>query len=119
MKTTYWFIFGALLSTSLLAQQATNAPTPAPIETPAPAPALTNAPSLEPPKTNAPTAKPEKKKASKKKAEKKAVAKKKDAAAELKSEPLVAGPATVIASNVNVRGQAKLKSEIVTHINKG
>src|SRR6266704_2178829 len=103
MKTTYWFIFGALLSTSLLAQQATNAPAPAPIETPAPASALTNAPPAEPTKTNAPAAKAEKK----------------DAAAELKSEPLVAGPATVIASNVNVRGQAKLKSEIVTRINKG
>src|SRR5712664_431168 len=115
MKTTYWFIFGALLSTSLLAQQATNAPAPAPIETPAPAQALTNAPPPEPPKTNAPAAKAEKKKAAKKKA----VARKKDAAAELKSEPLVAGPATVIASNVNVRGQAKLKSEIVTRINKG
>src|SRR5216683_7536030 len=109
MKTTYWFIFGALLSTSLLAQQATNAPAPAPIETPAPAPAVTNAPPPEVLKTNAPAATPEKKKAAKKKAEKKAVARRKDAAAELKSEPLVAGPATVIASNVNVRGQAKLK----------
>src|SRR6266446_4584940 len=104
MKTTYWFIFGALLSTSLLAQQATNAPTPAPIETPAPAPALTNAPPPEPPKINSPAATPEKKKAAKKKAEKKTVAKKKNPAAELKSDPLVAGPATVIASNVNVRG---------------
>ena len=119
MKTTYWFIFSALLSTSLLAQQATNAPAPAPIETPAPASALSNAPPADPTKTNAPAAQPEKKKAAKKKAEKKAVAKKKDAAAELKSEPLVAGPATVVASNVNVRGQAKLKSEIVTRINKG
>ncbi len=33
--------------------------------------------------------------------------------------PLVAGPAVVIASNVNVRGQAKLKSEIVGRVNKG
>jgi uncharacterized protein YgiM (DUF1202 family) len=33
--------------------------------------------------------------------------------------PLVAGPATVVASNVNVRGQAKLKSEVVTRITKG
>src|SRR6266404_1551047 len=119
MKTTYWFIFSALLSTSLLAQQATNAPAPAPIETPAPAPALTNAPPPGPPTTNAPAAKPERKKTVKKTVEKKSVAKKKNAAAELKSEPLVAGPATVIASNVNVRGQAKLKSEIVTRINKG
>src|SRR5882724_8159941 len=119
MKTTYWFILGALLSTSLLAQQATNAPTPAPIETPAAAPALTNTPPPGPPTTNAPAAKPERKKTVKKAVEKNSVAKKKNAAAELKSEPLVAGPATVIASNVNVRGQAKLKSEVVTRINKG
>ena len=33
--------------------------------------------------------------------------------------PLVAGPAVVVASNVNVRGQAKLKSEVVTRITKG
>jgi uncharacterized protein YraI len=33
--------------------------------------------------------------------------------------PLVAGPAMVVASNVNVRGQAKLKSEVVTRITKG
>jgi len=33
--------------------------------------------------------------------------------------PLVAGPATVVASNVNVRGQAKLKSEVVGRLNKG
>ena len=33
--------------------------------------------------------------------------------------PLVAGNATVVASNVNVRGQAKLKSEVITRLNKG
>jgi uncharacterized protein YgiM (DUF1202 family) len=33
--------------------------------------------------------------------------------------PLVAGPASVVASNVNVRGQAKLKSEVLTRITKG
>ena len=33
--------------------------------------------------------------------------------------PLLAGPAVVVASNVNVRGQAKLKSEVVTRITKG
>ena len=32
---------------------------------------------------------------------------------------LVAGQAVVVASNVNVRGQAKLKSEVVTQITKG
>jgi len=125
MKTNYWLILGTMLSTSLLAQQATN-PTPAaPIDTPAAAPAATLAPASA--KTNAPAAKAGKKKSGKKKsdktaekkAEKKAVAKKKAAAPELKSVPLVPGLASVVASNVNVRGQAKLKSEVVTHVTKG
>ena len=140
MKINYWLIIGAMLSTSLLAQPA---PSPAP---PAPVPAApaTPAPTLvpAPAKTNAPAAKPAKKKAAKKssdkqsakKADKKSVAKKPaakkpeikkaevkkpDAAAELKTTPLVPGPATVVASNVNVRGQAKLKSEVVTRVTKG
>jgi uncharacterized protein YgiM (DUF1202 family) len=113
MKNNCWLILGAMLSTSLLAQQATN-PTPsAPIETPAAAPAATLAPTTA--KTNAPVAKAGKKKAGKKQA----VAKKKAPAPELKTVPLVPGPATVVASNVNVRGQAKLKSEIVTRVTKG
>jgi uncharacterized protein YgiM (DUF1202 family) len=79
-------------------------------------------------KTNAPAVKAGKKKAGKKKAEKapekkavakSAVAKKKALAPELKTVPLMAGPAVVVASNVNVRGQAKLKSEVVTRITKG
>jgi len=45
--------------------------------------------------------------------------KKKDLASQLKTVPLVAGQATVIASNVNVRGQAKLNSEVITKLNKG
>jgi uncharacterized protein YgiM (DUF1202 family) len=117
MKYNYWLILGAMLSTSLLAQQATN-PTPAaPIAMPAAAPAATLAPATA--KTNAPAAKAGKKKAAKKKVEKKAAAKKKAPAPELKTVPLVAGPATVVASNVNVRGQARLKSEVVTRITKG
>ena len=67
MKNNCWLILGAMLSTSLLAQQATN-PTPsAPIETPAAAPAATLAPATA--KTNAPAAKAGKKKAAKKKAQ--------------------------------------------------
>jgi uncharacterized protein YgiM (DUF1202 family) len=38
---------------------------------------------------------------------------------DLKTVPLVPGPATLAASNVNVRGQAKLKSEIVARVTKG
>jgi uncharacterized protein YgiM (DUF1202 family) len=106
-----------MLSTSLLAQQATNQTPAAPIAMPAAAPAATLAPATA--KTNAPAAKSGKKKAAKKKAEKKAATKKKAPAPELKTVPLVAGPATVVANNVNVRGQAKLKSEVVTRITKG
>lgn len=44
---------------------------------------------------------------------------KKNPAAELRTVPLVPGPAVVEAHNVNVRGQAKLKSEIVTRLTNG
>ena len=118
MKNNCWLILGVMLSTSVLAQQATNPPPSAPLTTPM---AGTVAPAST--KTNAPAVKAAKKKAGKKKAEKasekKAVAKKKAPAPELKTVPLVAGPASVVASNVNVRGQAKLKSEVVTRITKG
>jgi uncharacterized protein YgiM (DUF1202 family) len=118
MKNNCWLILGAMLSTSLLAQQATNPPPSAPIETPAAAPAATLTPTTA--KTNAPVAKAGKKKAGKKKAvaKKKAPARKAPALV-LKTVPLVAGPAMVVASNVNVRGQAKLKSEVVTRVTKG
>ena len=121
MKLNCWLIFGAMLSTSLLAQQATNPPPAPPIETPAAAPAITE--SAAPASTNAPAAKPAKKKsAGKKKSSQKSVAKaapKKAEAAELRTTPLLPGTATVVANNVNVRGQAKLKSEVVTRITKG
>ena len=114
-------MLGAMLSTSLLAQQAT-APTPsAPIQTPAAAPAASLAPA--PAKTSAPAAKAVKKKAAPKKAPPatapKPVARKKETLPELITVPLVPGPAVVVASNVNVRGQAKLKSEVLTQVTKG
>jgi len=113
-----------MLSTSLLAQQVTN---PAPAAPVAAAPA-TPAPSLAPApaKTSAPAAKAAAKKTVKKstkqpvkKAVKRPATKKPDAAALLRTTPLVPGPAVVVASNVNVRGQAKLKSEVVTRVTKG
>jgi len=125
MKHNYWTIFAALISTGVMAQTLTNPPLAAP------AAAVTNAAVAGAVVTNPPATKvnepppkvekkkPEKKKAEKKKSDKAATAKKKDPGAELKTVPLVAGKATVIASNVNVRGQAKLKSEVVTRLNKG
>ena len=121
MKKNCWLIIGAMLSTSLLARQATNPTPPAPIETPAAAPAATLTPATT--TTNAPAAQAGKKKAGKKKGQKtppkKGMAKKKAPTPALKTVPLVPGPATVVATHVNVRGQPKLKSEIVTRVTKG
>jgi uncharacterized protein YgiM (DUF1202 family) len=110
MKMKLWSVYVTMLSTSLLAQQATNSPPAAPIETPAAAPAVMAAPEVQ---TNAPAAKPPKKKSVSKKSAKKAPA------PELKTVPLVPGPAVVAANHVNVRGQAKLKSEIVARMTNG
>ena len=128
MKNNYWMIFAAVIATGAMAQPLTNAPLPAPAPaagtsvTPGAEAVVTNPPET---KVNAPPPKVEKKESTKKtskkstkKAAEKTATKKKDAAAELKTVPLVAGKATVIASNVNVRGQAKLKSEVVTRLNK-
>jgi uncharacterized protein YgiM (DUF1202 family) len=114
-----YLILGIMLSSSLLAQQAAS-PSAAPqVETPAVAPAETNitpAPPAESGSTNAPAVK--KKAAGKKRSQKKSVAKKKQPGSELKSVPLVAGPAVVDANHVNVRGQPKIKSEVVTRLSK-
>ena len=134
MKKNCWLIFGAMLSTSLLAQQVTNAP-PAQTTTPqAEAPAATTpapaaaAPAVAPTapvetgKTNAPATKAKsgkKKSAPKKKQKPQAQTVKKEKPAELKTTPLMPGPATVEANNVNIRGQAKLNSEVVGKLNKG
>src|SRR5690349_3941420 len=109
MKLNCWIILGAMLSTRLMAQQVTNAPPAAPIGTSAEvinaAPAGTNA---SPGQATA-----------KKKSTKKKTAAKTKPPAELKTVPLVPGPAVVDAQNVNVRGQPKLKSEIITRLTNG
>ena len=134
MKKNFWLCLGLLLATGVLAQTANPPPSPGtrpagatPTDTntpatPAPAPtAAVDTNAVAGATTNTPTRKSaaQKKKAGKKKANTKQAAKKKDAAAELRSVPLVAGQAVVIASNVNVRGQAKLNSEVITRLNKG
>ena len=117
MRISNWLSLTALVSASALAQ-------PAAVQTPstnAAAPAVppliltaTNVPVSA--KTNAPA---KRKTIAKKPVAKKPAAKMPDTASMLRSEPLVPGPATVIASNVNVRGQARLNSEIVTRLTKG
>lgn len=120
MKYNCWLVAGTMLSTGLLAQEATNTPPPAVIQTPAAAPAAALAPA--PASTEAPAARPVKKKAASRQAQKapvkKARASTMAAWPEVRTVPLVAGPAVVVASNVNVRGQAKLNSEIVGRVTK-
>jgi uncharacterized protein YgiM (DUF1202 family) len=109
MKTNYWLVLGAMLATSAVAQNNTNTlpEMPAPVSSPAaemaPAPvAVTNIPAATPVKH-----------------------KRKRAATPAKStfkEPtvtLVAGPAEVTVSNVNVRDQAGLRGEVVAHLFQG
>jgi uncharacterized protein YgiM (DUF1202 family) len=107
MKKNFCLLFAGMVSLSLAAQPVTDAP---------PAPAI-QTPAGEAPKTNAAPTPSETNKAAKKATPKKQTAKKKQP--ELRMAPLVAGNAVVVASNVNVRGQAKLNSEVVTRLNKG
>lgn len=133
MKMNYWLILGAMVAVSATAQTPTNPPAlpaiPAPANT---TPAATVSTPILPPTnvvsdTSAP-AKPAKKKVvkkkkSEKKSEKKSVAKgapKKEAAPLLEStNMLVPGPAEVVVANLNMRGQAGLKGEVVGHVQKG
>jgi uncharacterized protein YgiM (DUF1202 family) len=107
MKTNCWLILGAMVATSAVAQNNTNAlpPIPAPITAPtaevAPAPAAVD--------TSAPAAAPVKHK-------KRALAPKKLV------EPTVAlvpGPAEVAVNNLNVRGQAGLRGDVLMRLSKG
>jgi uncharacterized protein YgiM (DUF1202 family) len=100
MKKNFCLFLGALLATSVLAQT-TNLP-PAPTSPPPPKKAGAK-PATK--RKTAPAAKP--------------AAKKPSLADELRSIPLVPGPATVIASNVNVRGRSGLLGEVLTRITKG
>jgi uncharacterized protein YgiM (DUF1202 family) len=106
MKTNCWLVLGTMLATSAVAQLNTNAlpPIPPPA-TLAPAPVA-----VAPTNTVAPVTK------------KKAVVHKKKKAVKKISEPtvaLVAGPAIVTSVNLNLRGQAGLKGEVVGHLKQG
>ena len=100
-----WLMLGVMIATSAVAQDNTNTLPPIPAPSPTVAPASG---------TPAPVAEP---------ASPAPVKKKKHKAAPAKpiSEPMVAlvpGPAEVLA-NINARGQAGLKGEVVTHLKKG
>jgi len=120
MKMKFGLTFAAILSTRLLAQESPAMAPAADTNAPAPAPAMAPAITTPEPATNAPAAKPKKKAAAKKSAAKtKTAAKKLPAPAELKTVPLVAGPAVVAANHVNVRGKAGIKSEVITRMTNG
>ncbi len=124
MKTNCWLILGTMIATGAVAQVNTNGlpgiPPPV-ISAPTAAPATV--PETMTPAETAKTNAPVKKSAGK--AKKKGVKKAKAAAKPSeKNAPeamvtLVAGPATVTADNVNLRGQAGLKGEVVGHVKKG
>lgn len=108
MKTNYWLILGTIVATSAVAQVDTNTlpaiPAPANVTAAPVAPVVT-----EP--TNAVAAPVVKKAAPKKKRVVKKL-----------SEPsvtLVPGTATVLTPNLNLRGQAGVKGEVVGHLKKG
>jgi len=103
MKMNYWLTLGVMVALSAVAQDNTNSLPPIP----APSPAVAPAPAVEPAPAPAPAPAP--------------VKKKKVVHAKPIHEPpvsLVPGPAEVSA-NVNARGQAGLKGEVVSHLKKG
>ncbi len=110
MKTNCWTILVTMIAAGAIAQGTNNLPPiPPPVTSPtaevAPAPAAVV-------DTNASAAKPAKHKA------KKHAAVKKTPFVE-PTVALVPGPAEVAVSNLNVRGQAGLKGEFLTHLTKG
>ena len=112
-------MLGAMVATGATAQNSTNSlpsiPPPATDSAMvAPAPVLA-VPAIE---TNAPAKKAAAKKKKVKAKAPKVAAAKKPALTE-PSAPLVAGSAEVVVNNVNVRGQAGLKGEVITHVQKG
>lgn len=103
MKVNVWLLAVTMISGGLTAQTVSNAPTAPPIETPtmtAPAAPANTAPAP----------------ARRRRAPRRAAP---SAASELRTVPLVAGPAVVDANHVNVRGQAKINSEVITRMTNG
>ncbi|MGA2242618.1 MAG: SH3 domain-containing protein [Verrucomicrobiota bacterium] len=105
MKMNCWLTLGVMLAMSAVAQDNTNTLPPIPAPSPAVAPApSTPAPAVEPAQNVAPVKK-----------------KHKAAPAKPLHEPMVSlvpGAAEVTA-NINARGQAGLKGEVVAHLKKG
>ncbi len=128
MKMNCWLLVLAMLAGNSFAQQLSNVPPAALLSVPPALPAPADA-NITPPPGEVKKAAPAQPTAKKKKRAKKpaalVAAPKAKAAAKApsatftRSEPLVPGPATVVASNVNVRGQARLNSEVLIRLTKG
>ena len=113
MKKSLCLLVTGCFVASLAAQIATNPTTPPPataplmvVETPPPAPSAPPPPVVAAPKP-APKPKP------------KPIAKKKKAAKPAPPVSLVPGLAVVAGSNINVRAQATIASEVVARLNRG
>ena len=131
MKKNLWIVFAAALSTSVLAQDASNSapvlqappPEPTPMTNSMPAmPAMpTVTPDVEAPTNTSSATAPKKPATTRRRTTTKkttaSTARKK--APELKTVPLVAGPAVVSASHVNIRSKAGLVGEVLTHVTNG
>ena len=125
MKKSCWLILALGVATSALAQVKTNslpeipAPLTAPPAVTAPAvsmPVVSDAPVK---KAKAATTKAAPVKHKKKVTAKQIAAPKTFVAPTASTVALIAGPAEVAADNLNVRGQAGLKGEFITHLSKG
>lgn len=114
MKMNCWLILGVMVAGSATAQNNTNTlpSIPPPVVT---APAVVNTPPPEV-ETNAPAKKVHKHKKHVTAAA--AAAAPKEAFSEA-TVTLVPGPAEVAVNHVNVRGQAGLKGEVISHVEKG
>jgi uncharacterized protein YgiM (DUF1202 family) len=114
MKMNCWLMLGVMVAVSAAAQNSTNSMPEIPppmVGTPAATPAPEVLPAPTKPSTPAKTPVKSKKKVVAKAAPKKIAF----------TEPpitLVPGPAEVCVSNLNVRGQAGLKGEVVAHVQK-
>jgi uncharacterized protein YgiM (DUF1202 family) len=115
MKKKYGVILAAMLATGAIAQTATNsAPPPLPEPSGAAAPAAAPAPPPPMPAESAATNAPATKKSVKKKKAKRPAIVEPAGAPFLKDETAVARQ-----SNVNVRAQSHINSEVVFHLQKG
>jgi hypothetical protein len=117
MRTNLWLVFGMMLSTGLMGQELTNSPAANAIQPTATAEQAV--PAAAPEVKNAAPAKPKAKPAASKTKKKSVAPKRAVTPPELRTVPLVPGPALVIASNVNVRAQASFKGEVLTKLSKG